>query len=217
MIKENIERLKERINSSCQRSGRDARKIGIVFVTKGQPVERIMELVSLGCKDLGENKVQEAFSKYSLIPKVSWHMIGHLQRNKAKEAVKIFDLIHSVDSVDLAKEINKHSFKNNKFQDILIEVKTSPEKTKWGIDPAEVEEISSEIDKLKNVVVKGLMTIAPLSEKAEQAREYFSLIRNLRDQINPRWLLSMGMSDDFEIAIEEGADIIRIGRAVFNG
>ena len=217
MIRDNIERVKERIRASCSKIGSNPDRISIVCVTKGQPIESISELAGLGYKDIGENKVQEALFKFNQISGLKWHMIGHLQTNKVKEAVKVFDLIHSVDSLNLAEEINKQAFKVNKVQEILIEVKTSPEETKFGVSPVDLEEISTEAAKLGNLKVKGLMTIAPWAENIEETRKYFALTRKLRDKINPGWLLSMGMSDDFEIAIEEGADIIRIGRAIFNG
>jgi len=217
MIKENIEKVKERINASCARINIDPDKISIVCVTKGQPVEKISEIISLGYKEIGENRVQEAIGKHKQIPGARWHMIGHLQSNKVKEAIKIFDLIHSVDSLDLAKEINKQAIKIGKIQDILLEVKTSEEETKFGIAPEELGDISAEICKLSNVNVKGLMTIAPLTDNAQEARKYFSLLRQLRDRFNLQWSLSMGMSDDFQIAIEEGANIIRLGRAIFKG
>ncbi|MFA5199513.1 MAG: YggS family pyridoxal phosphate-dependent enzyme [Candidatus Omnitrophota bacterium] len=217
MIRDNIERVKERIRASCSKIGSNPDRISIVCVTKGQPIESISELAGLGYKDIGENKVQEALFKFNQISGLKWHMIGHLQTNKVKEAVKVFDLIHSVDSLNLAEEINKQAFKVNKVQEILIEVKTSPEETKFGVSPVDLEEISTEAAKLGNLKVKGLMTIAPWAENIEETRKYFALTRKLRDKINPGWLLSMGMSDDFEVAIEEGADIIRIGRAIFNG
>jgi len=217
MIKDNIERVKERIRASCFKTGSNPDRISIVCVTKGQPIEGISELAGLGYRDIGENKVQEALSKFKQISGLKWHMIGHLQTNKVKEAVRIFDLIHSVDSMNLAEEINKQALKVSKVQGILIEVKSSPEETKFGVLPADLEEIYAGAVKLSNLKVKGLMTIAPLTDNIEETRKYFALTRKLRDKIDPGWLLSMGMSDDFEVAIEEGADIIRIGRAIFNG
>ena len=153
---------------------------------------------------------------------IRWHMVGHLQTNKVKDAVKIFDLIHSVDSAHLAAEIDKQALKINKIQDILIEIKTSPEVTKSGIKPDEAIEVIKEIDKFKNINIKGLMTIAPLADDPQKARPYFRMLRELMDKINalhvtPNRLhvLSMGMTDDFEIAIEEGSTMVRLGRAIF--
>jgi len=215
MIKENIQRVKERIAAACARIKADPRKITLVCVTKGRPVEQILEAVNSGLSCLGENRVQEAREKYRQIPQAQWQMVGHLQLNKVKEALKIFSLIHSVDSVELAQEINKQALKINKVQDILLEVKTSPEVTKSGFNPDALLDVSQEILSLNNLRVKGLMTIAPLVDNAIEARQYFAKLRQLRDRLDSSWLLSMGMTDDFEIAIEEGADIIRLGRAIF--
>ena len=216
MLKDNIERVKQRIAAACAKVGAEPDKIIIICVTKSRAVEQILEAVNLGYKNIGENRVQEALEKYKQISGAKWHMIGHLQSNKVKEAVKIFDLIHSVDSLNLAKEINKQAIKINKIQDIFLEVKTSTEVTKFGFDPDEVGNVSDEINRLSNIKVKGLMTIAPLVDNMQEARPYFSKLRQLRDKLNPDWFLSMGMSDDFEVAIEEGANIIRLGRAIFN-
>lgn len=217
MIKENVERVRQRIVQACDKIKADPAKITIVCVTKGRTITQIQEAVESGLKDIGENKVQEALLKYQEFSTIKWHMIGHLQSNKARDAVKIFSLIHSVDSVNLAKEIDKQAAKINKIQDILLEVKTSPEPSKFGINPQDLDGIIVEIKGLKNIKVKGLMTVAPLVDNASHARPYFSKLRELRDKLNPSWLLSMGMSDDFEVAVEEGANIIRIGRAIFEG
>jgi len=215
MIKENIQTIKERINAACARIKKDPQKISIVCVTKARPVAEILEAVNAGLRCLGENRVQEAREKYRQIPGVEWQMIGHLQLNKVKDALKIFSLIHSVDNIELAQEINKQALKINKIQDILLEVKTSPENTKFGFNPDAFLDASKEILSLNNLQVKGLMTIAPVVNSAEEARQYFSQLKQLRDRLNPSWILSMGMTDDFEVAIEEGADIIRLGRAIF--
>jgi pyridoxal phosphate enzyme (YggS family) len=150
-------------------------------------------------------------------------MVGHLQTNKVKEAVRIFDLIHSVDSVRLAKEIDKESAKINKIQNLLIEVKTSPEATRFGLKPDEAVRVMKEIAEFKNISIKGLMTIAPIVDNPEKTRPYFILLRELRDKINELrtmnhelTILSMGMSDDFEVAIEESSNMVRIGRAIFS-
>ncbi|MDD5409764.1 MAG: YggS family pyridoxal phosphate-dependent enzyme [Candidatus Omnitrophica bacterium] len=215
MIKENILRVRERIASVCARIKADPQKITLVCVTKGRPVEQVLEAVNSGIRYLGENRVQEAKDKYGQVPAVEWQMVGHLQLNKVKDALKIFGLIHSVDSVELAREINKYAVKINKIQDILLEVKTSPEDTKFGFKPEALLDAYKEILSLANLRVKGLMTIAPAVDKPEEARQYFSRLRDLRETLNPSWVLSMGMTDDFEVAIEEGADIIRLGRAIF--
>jgi pyridoxal phosphate enzyme (YggS family) len=151
-------------------------------------------------------------------------MVGHLQTNKVKDAVKIFGLIQSVDSLHLAREIDRQAAKINKIQDILIEVKTSPEATKFGLKPDEAVEVMKEIAELKNISIKGLMTIAPIVDNPGKTRPYFRLLRELRDKINELrtpnselQTLSMGMTDDFEVAIEEGSNMVRVGRAIFEG
>jgi len=216
MIKENIEKVKARINEVCLRIKADPGKIVIVCVAKGRPVKQVLEAVNSGLKNIGENRVQEALEKYERVSGACWHMVGHLQSNKIKDALKIFDLIHSVDSLDLAQEINKQALKINKIQDVLLEVKTSGELTKFGFQLDALADAVGEITKLKNVNVKGLMTIAALADNSDESRPYFAKLRQLRDKLNPHWLLSMGMSDDFSVAIEEGADIIRIGRRIFS-
>jgi len=224
MVKDNISKVREEISSVCEGIGRDANKITIVAVSKERSIEDIKEAIESGISDIGENKVQEALVKYgefrikgfsSLAAK--WHMVGHLQTNKAKEAVKIFDLIHSVDSVGLAVEINKQAAKIGKVQDILIEVKVSPEITKFGFQPQEVFLAVKEISGLKNINMLGLMTIAPIGDEQEKSRPYFRALREIRDKINKDWALSMGMSDDFKVAIEEGSTMVRLGRAIFEG
>jgi len=217
MIKENIEKIRQRVLEVCTRIKTDPSKVTLVCVAKGRSVQEILEVVSLGINHIGENRVQEAVEKYKLVPQAHWQMVGHLQSNKVRDALEIFDLIHSVDSVSLAQEINKQALKMNKIQDILLEVKTSPEVRKFGLKPEVLAEVCEEIIKFENVKIKGLMTIAPLVDNADETRPYFSKLRQLRDKLNPGWLLSMGMSDDFEVAIEEGADIIRLGRKIFEG
>jgi hypothetical protein len=217
MIKENVEGIRSRITEACAMIKVDPGKITVICVTKGRTVPQIQEAVNLGLKHIGENRVQEAQEKHEQIFDVKWHMIGHLQSNKVRDALKMFDLIHSVDSVSLARQINQHAFKMNKIQDIFLEVKTSSEVSKFGFKEEVLADACAEIMKLKQVSIKGLMTIAPVQNMAGAARPYFSKLRQLRDKLNSGWLLSMGMSDDFEVAIEEGADIIRLGRAVFEG
>jgi pyridoxal phosphate enzyme (YggS family) len=215
MIKDNILRVEERIAASCARIKADPRKITVVCVTKGRSLEEISEAFEAGFRHLGESRVQEARVKSRSIPSADWQMIGRLQTNKVKEALKIFSLIHSVDSLELACQINKQASRIGKIQDILLEVKTSPEESKSGFIPQALPEAAGEILRMDNLKVKGLMTIAPFVDEAEGSREYFAGLRKLRDRINPSWSLSMGMTDDFEVAIEEGADIVRLGRAIF--
>jgi PLP dependent protein len=217
MIKENIQRVRQSILETCSQAQLDPDKIRIVCVTKGRSIQEISEALSSGLSQLGENRLQEALQKYKLLPQAQWQMVGHLQSNKVKDALKIFSLIHSVDSLELAREIDKQALKINKVQDVLLEVKTSPEASKFGIMPEELEGVCAEVLKLKNLEVKGLMTIAPWVDHPDKARPYFSKLRQLRDRLNPAWLLSMGMSDDFEAAIQEGTDMISLGRKIFEG
>lgn len=228
MIEQNILNVKAHISKGCAQINCDPDSIKIVAVSKGRSPELIGEVIGAGITDIGENRVQEAIGKYNAIRntqyaiRTKWHMVGHLQTNKVKQAVKIFDLIQSVDSVHLAQEIDKEAGKINKIQDVLIEVKTSPEATKFGLRPEDTIEAIKEITKFQNIKIKGLMTIAPVVDNPEQTRPYFRKLRNLLEEIKaicntgeaPR-ILSMGMTDDFEVAIEEGANMVRIGRAIF--
>ena len=224
MIKENILRINARILRVCSKIKRNPEEISIVVASKGRSTQEIKEVILAGITDIGENRVQETLFKYQELSVVKWHMVGHLQTNKVKEAVKIFDLIQSVDSLRLAAEIDKQAAKINKIQDVLIEIKTSTEATKFGLKPDEVIEVIKEISRLKNINIKGLMTIAPLVDNPEKARPYFRMLRELRDELTrdsvlstPYSVLSMGMSDDFEAAIEEGSNMVRLGRAIFEG
>jgi hypothetical protein len=216
MIKDNIRKIKEQIPNA----------ITIVAVTKGRTVDEIKETIEAGIRDIGENRVNEAVIKYEQLRTMNYqlrtHMVGHLQTNKVKDAVRSFDLIQSVDSLHLAVEIDKQAAKINKLQDILIEVKTSGEAAKFGLKPDEVIEVIKEIAKLKNINIKGLMTIAPIVDNPEKTRVYFKMLRELKESINtihltqyPIQILSMGMTDDFAVAIEEGSNMVRLGRAIF--
>jgi len=229
MIKENISRIRQRIIKVCSKINQDPGKITIIAVSKSRVLEQIKEAIDAGINNIGENRAQEALIKYNALyakrytlNAIKWHMVGHLQTNKVKDAVRIFDLIQSVDSVRLAEEIDKQADKINKIQDILIEIKTSPEETKFGLRADEAIEVIKDIAKLKNITIKGLMTIAPIVDNPEKTRPYFKLLRELKDKINKiltpdsqLQTLSMGMTDDFEIAIEEGSNMVRLGRAIF--
>ena len=223
MIKENVLKIKERISLICTKINRDPNTISVVAVSKGRTIDQIKEAIDVGITDIGENRVQEAVSKYKEIRnteyarRIKWHMVGHLQTNKVKDAVKIFDLIHSVDSLHLAEEISKQASKINKVQDMLLEVKTSPEISKFGLKHNEVIEVIKDIVKLKNINIKGLITIAPVVDNPEKTRPYFRILRELKDTINNMPYLSMGMTDDYQVAIEEGSNMIRLGRAIFEG
>ena len=214
MIEDNFKLIFAKIHGAALKIKRNPKEILLVCVVKGVELRQIKEVLRLGYRQIGENRVQEALNIYKQILGVDWHMIGHLQSNKVKDAVKIFDLIHSVDSIGLAKEINKQAARLGKVQDLLLEVKTSPEDSKFGFAPEKMPEATEAILKLNNVKIRGLMTIAPVTDNQAKARPYFAALRQIRDSLDSSWLLSMGMSDDFEIAIEEGADILRIGRAL---
>ena len=215
MIKDRIANIKNRIELACFKSKRDISKITLIAVSKNRAIDQIQEVVDCAVINLGENKVQEALSKYKFIPTARWHMIGHLQTNKVKRAVEIFEVIQSVDRLRLIEEINKQAERINKIQDILIEVKTSPELSKSGLDISEAPRVIEVASKFKNIKINGLMTMAPYVDQKDQARQYFRKLREIRDKINKDFILSMGMSDDFEVAIEEGSDMVRIGRTIF--
>ncbi|MDO8524897.1 MAG: YggS family pyridoxal phosphate-dependent enzyme [Candidatus Omnitrophota bacterium] len=227
MISENVKYVTERIARSCEKARRRPEDVRLICVTKTASVVEIEEVLSSGVRLLGENRVRDAIARRASIgDRAEWHMVGHLQANKAKDAVKIFSLIHSVDSVRLAKEIDKEAEKIGKVQDILIQVNTSGEASKSGIEPGAAEDFIREAAEYRNISIKGLMTIAPEVDDPEKVRPYFRALRELRDKIAssapvapPRndggWILSMGMTNDFEAAIEEGSNMVRIGRAVF--
>ncbi len=216
MIAENIKAVTQRIAISCEKSGRPAGAAGIVCVTKEATVAEMEEALSAGVRIFGENRVQDAVWKHRAIgDKAAWHLIGHLQTNKAKEAVKLFELIHSVDSLHLARELDKQAGRFGKVQDILIQVNVSGEGSKFGVTPEAASGLLKDIAVYANIRVKGLMTIAPEAEDPESVRPYFRALRELRDRLDSSWSLSMGMTNDFEVAIEEGATMVRIGRAIF--
>ncbi|MEQ8161405.1 MAG: YggS family pyridoxal phosphate-dependent enzyme [Smithellaceae bacterium] len=222
-IAANIEKIKQRIAAACSRAGRDPHSVELMAVTKTVSTERILQAVDAGITLLGENYVQEAREKQELLGgSARMHLIGHLQTNKAKYAVRLFDCVHSVDRLELAQELNKRAKAVNRILDILIEVNVSGEQTKNGVSPAQVRELIGRIAGLENLSVRGLMTMAPYSDDPETSRPYFQALRQLRDDIAREEIprvqmaeLSMGMTDDFEVAIEEGSTIVRIGRAIF--
>lgn len=221
MIAENLKRLRERINVQCAASGINSEEIKLIAVSKYFGISAITEANNYGVTDFGENKAQELRDKFELLGnRVKWHFIGTLQRNKVKYVVKAASLIHSVDSLSLADEINKQAAKNSKIQDILLEVKTSFEDTKGGLNQEEqVIELVEHCKALSNVNLLGLMTMAPFTDDEQIIRKSFSELRKLKDKINQQGFnlteLSMGMTSDFEIAIDEGATMLRIGSAIF--
>mgnify|MGYP006269980403 CR=1 FL=1 len=214
-IEQNIRNLQARIARACERAGRSPDEVTLVAVTKTLDASAIEAAFNAGIKDFGESRVQEAKPKieqlHLLRPRITWHMVGHLQTNKAKTAAAIFDIIHSVDSLKLAEILNDCS---QKKLPVLIQVNVSAEATKGGFMLSEVTEAVSQIGKLGNLDIQGLMTLAPWADNAEEVRPVFRQLRQLRDSLGLKHI-SMGMSDDFEVAIEEGATLVRIGRAIF--
>lgn len=221
MIAQNIEKLRRRVEEVCRRSGRDPAGVAVLAVSKTFGVEQIEEALAAGITDFGENYVQELREKIGRMAgkPVRWHFIGHLQSNKVKYIVDAVHLIHSVDSLKLARELEKRSAKP---VDVLVEVHTTSEPSKTGVQPGEAAELIREIATLTNVRVRGLMTMGPFSDDPEDSRPSFRTLRELATEIGAARIpnvameqLSMGMTHDFEIAIEEGATIVRIGTAIF--
>ena len=223
-MKKRLDEIKERIRRAAEACGRDVDSVRLVAVSKTVAPDIVREALEAGVTILGENYVQEAREKFKALVQypVSWHFIGHLQSNKAKYAVRLFDMIHSVDSLKLAHELDKQAAKVDKIQQILVQVNISGEDTKSGISADETIELISAISLLKNLSIKGLMTMPPFFYQPEKVRPYFAALRNLRDQIKDRCIpnvsmqeLSMGMTGDFEVAIQNGATLVRIGTAIF--
>lgn len=228
MIKDNILRIQDDISLICRRLGRNPQDVTLVAVTKFATPAAVEEALACGVEHIGENKVQEAKNKFAAVNfsgfKVTRHMIGHLQTNKVKEALKIFDVIQSVDSLHLAQALDKETGKLNRKADILVQVNTSGEKQKSGVGREAALGLIGQIATLKNLRVLGLMTIAPLVEDEKIIRDSFRHLRGLRDKVNNEFkgnasvqmnFLSMGMSHDYKIAIEEGSNMVRIGSAIF--
>ena len=223
-LKQRLENIRERIHRVADSCNRDPDSIRLVAVSKTVPAETVKTAIEAGAKILGENYVQEAREKFDALVHypVSWHFIGHLQSNKAKYAVRLFDLIHSVDSLKLARALDKEAKKVDKIQPILIQVNISGEETKSGISATEVPGLILEVSQLENLSLEGLMTMPPYFYQPEKVRPYFAALRELRDRLKDQPIpnvsmdeLSMGMTGDFEVAIEEGATLVRIGTAIF--
>lgn len=224
MIAENIKQIRAKIDQKCLEIGRNSKDIKLIAVSKTFPVEDIRSVYSYGLSDFGENKAQELRDKFGkltdLNKNITWHFIGKLQRNKVKYVINSADFIHSLDSIELAEEIDKRAEKINKKQNVLIEVKTSEEETKSGlINEKEVIDILDKCKSLNSVEAVGLMTIAPFTEDKNEIRKSFRSLREMKDKLNKTGYnlseLSMGMTSDFEIAIEEGSTFLRIGTAIF--
>jgi len=216
----NLRRVRERIVAAAERSGRDPSQIRLVIVTKGVTTDRIRKAVAAGATLLGENRIQEALPKIKALEgKIQWHLIGHLQRNKVKQAIHRFELIHSLDSLELAHEIERRAKQAGIQQRVLIQVNLSREPSKYGVLPEDADELVRETSALPHLALEGLMTIPPPSIDPQQSRRYFRRLREKMEDQRQAGLsvreLSMGMSNDFEIAIEEGATLVRIGTAIF--
>ena len=222
-IRRNLEEMKRRLEDAARRAGRDPADIRLVAVTKTVGLERLKEAVAAGHTLFGENYVQEAKTKItSLGPGLTWHFIGHLQSNKAKAAVELFDLIHSVDRASLAQALEQAAARRDKIQDILLQVNLAGEASKSGTAPEDAQDLLSEIGKMPHLRVLGLMTMPPWFDDPERVRPYFRGLRELRDRLRGLQLgegdlseLSMGMTGDFEVAVAEGATLVRIGTAIF--
>ncbi|WP_461372124.1 YggS family pyridoxal phosphate-dependent enzyme [Candidatus Aquicultor sp.] len=220
-VDENIRSVRKRIEDAAKRSGRDPDEITLVAVTKNHSVSEIQQVIDSAVANLGENRVQELLPKYEALgDAVAWHFIGHLQRNKVKYIIPFVYLIQSVDSIALAREINKQSRELGKVQDVLLEVNISGEASKYGFSPEEVLFAVDELAQLNNVKIKGLMMMAPYINDTGLLRIYFAKMKELFDNLSKQQgpdfeMLSMGMTNDFEIAIEEGSTMVRVGTAIF--
>ena len=222
-ISDSLSILRGRIAAASARAGRDPREVKLVAVSKNIDVERIVLAVDAGVRDFGENRVQEAAEKIPRVhADVTWHFVGHLQRNKAKDAVELFSLIHSLDSIRLARELDRRCEMADSTIDLLLQVNISGETTKFGVPPEMARDVLLEIARYERLRVRGLMVIAPYSDNPEDSRPWFSQARQLTRELGRLSIsnvsmdeLSMGMSGDYEVAIEEGATIIRVGTAIF--
>ncbi len=224
MLKENYNAVEQKILQACERSGRNRSDVTLIAVSKTKPLSDVEELISgTPARDFGENKVQELVDKYENVSeKVNWHMIGHLQTNKVKYIVDKVCLIHSVDSLNLAKTIEKEAAKRDVKVNILIEVNVAEEESKFGVHVNETEDLIRQISTFPHICIKGLMTIAPYVENPEDNRVHFRKLKDLLLDINSKNIdntymdvLSMGMTNDYEVAIEEGATMVRVGTGIF--
>jgi pyridoxal phosphate enzyme (YggS family) len=223
MLKENLANVEKNIEQACKNAGRNRNEVTLIAVSKTKPVEMLQEIYDENIRDFGENKVQELCSKMEQLPSdIHWHMIGHLQRNKVKYIVGKVELIHSVDTYRLAEEINIQAKKQNVIVPILVEVNIAHEESKFGISAEDAILLVEEISRLENIRIKGLMTIAPYVENPEDNRLYFRKIKQLSVDITNKnidnvsmEILSMGMTGDYMVAIEEGATMVRVGTGIF--
>lgn len=223
MIKGNLKQVEEKIENACVRAERNREDVTLIAVSKTKPIPMLQEAYEYGCRHFGENKVQELVDKYEVMPKdIKWHMIGHLQRNKVKYIVDKVYLIHSVDSLRLAEEISKEALKKQVTVNILVEVNVAGEDSKFGTTTQEALELVQAISALPGISIKGLMTIAPYVENGEENRQYFVKLRQLSVDIMRKNIdnvsmdvLSMGMTGDYQVAVEEGATYVRVGTGIF--
>ena len=223
MVRENMEDVKERIRVACGRAGRPQSDVTLIAVSKTKPLELVREAYEAGARDFGENKVQDLLDRIDALPSdIRRHMIGHLQRNKVKYIIGKVAMIHSVDSLRLAEEISRESVKHQVDTDILIEVNVAGEESKFGVSVEEAPQLVEEISRMPAVHVRGLMTIAPFVENAEENRQYFRKLKQLSVDIERKNIdnvnmtaLSMGMTGDYSVAIEEGATCVRVGTGIF--
>ena len=223
MLKENLENVEQKIQAACERSGRNRSEVTLIAVSKTKPAEMVQEAYDLGIRLFGENKVQEIMDKSEVLPAdIHWHMIGHLQRNKVKYIVDKVAMIHSVDSLRLAETIEKEAEKKDVVVPILIEVNVAQEESKFGLKPEEVLPFIEQIASFPHIQIKGLMTIAPYVENAEENREIFRELKKLSVDIAAKNInnvtmsvLSMGMTGDYMVAVQEGATMVRVGTGIF--
>jgi len=222
-ISENLARVRERIETAARRSGREPERVRLVAVSKTVEPERVRQAIEAGVKILGENYAQEAQKKIEVLGHdVAWHFIGHLQTNKAKLAARLFDLIHSVDRVNLAQELDRQAKLQGKVLPVLLQVNIGGEMTKFGAQEKEILMLAERLSEMEGIKVKGLMAMPPFFEDPEASRPYFVELRKLGERLGQQKIprismeeLSMGMSNDFEVAIEEGATLVRVGTAIF--
>ncbi|AOY77389.1 YggS family pyridoxal phosphate-dependent enzyme [Clostridium formicaceticum] len=222
-VEKNLSTIRDRISDAAIKVGRNPQEVQLIAVTKTVEPEVIEGAIHYGVTDIGENKVQEIIRKYEIIGnKVRYHMIGHLQKNKVKYIIDKVEMIHSLDSYDLAKEIDKRAKKIQKTMKCLLQINVSGEESKYGISPLEVKSLLKEVSELNNMRIMGLMTMAPYTDNPEEVRKYFKDLKQLSLEIDKLGFenihmnyLSMGMSNDFEVAIEEGANLVRIGSSIF--
>ncbi len=223
MLKDDLKNVEQRVEEACRRAGRSRDEVTLIAVSKTKPIELLREAYAEGVRDFGENKVQELVTKMEQMPgEIRWHMIGHLQRNKVRQIIDQVSLIHSVDTYRLAEEINIQAKKRGRIIPILVEVNIAGEESKFGTSAEDAMLLVEEIAKLENVRIKGLMTVAPFVADAEENRPYFRKIRQLSVDIANKnidnvsmQILSMGMTGDYEVAIEEGATMVRVGTGIF--